>query len=323
MTTRDKASRLPRSDASPEVCVIVLFWDNPRETVKCLDSLIRQDYPKLKIVVVNNGSDPYSVKTVTDWLESNEVRQMISFEANENIASSVIFTRSEDVCASEDAAFDTPDDEVVVVSSSFNRGYAGGMNLGVTFCLQTFRPEYFILANNDTAADVCLVSELVSKIEDEPEIGAAGPTIDWTSEVSRLHPSSRVKKSTTPVDQNIPGCFFIVRAGALRAIDGFDEDFFIFFEETDMFDRLRKRGYRVAYMPTRARVEHLSSMTVSTIGDKSAFHLGRSSMLYWRKQHSLVFSKFLVSAMIDHLIRKHNIRSIQAMIKGAVNGLRH
>lgn len=43
-------------ELSPQVCVIILNWNNYAQTKRCLESLLQVTYPNLKIVVVDNGS---------------------------------------------------------------------------------------------------------------------------------------------------------------------------------------------------------------------------------------------------------------------------
>ena len=40
----------------PRVSIIILNWNNYSDTAECLDSLSKVDYPKVKVIVVDNGS---------------------------------------------------------------------------------------------------------------------------------------------------------------------------------------------------------------------------------------------------------------------------
>lgn len=59
-----------------------------------------------------------------------------------------------------------------------------------------------------------------------------------------------------PVDVEIAsGCFMLVRTAALRAAGGFDEGFFLYFEDFDLSLRLREQG-RLVFCPQMRIVHH-------------------------------------------------------------------
>lgn len=51
------------------------------------------------------------------------------------------------------------------------------------------------------------------------------------------------------------GCFMLVRTSALRAVGGFDSDYFLYFEDFDLSLRLREQG-RLVYDPAMRIVHH-------------------------------------------------------------------
>jgi len=51
------------------------------------------------------------------------------------------------------------------------------------------------------------------------------------------------------------GCFMLVRTNALRAVSGFNDDFFLYFEDFDLSLRLRKQG-RLVFDPAMRIVHH-------------------------------------------------------------------
>lgn len=53
----------------------------------------------------------------------------------------------------------------------------------------------------------------------------------------------------------VAGLFMLFRASAFRAVGGFDERYFLYYEDADICCRLRQAGYRVAWLP-EARVVH-------------------------------------------------------------------
>jgi GT2 family glycosyltransferase len=74
-------------------------------------------------------------------------------------------------------------------------------------------------------------------------------------------------------------CF---RTEALRAVGYFDEDFFMYYEDTDLAWRLWAQGWRVRYVPT-AVVRHGHSATLGEGNPRRQFHVERNRLLMLTK----------------------------------------
>jgi GT2 family glycosyltransferase len=70
----------------------------------------------------------------------------------------------------------------------------------------------------------------------------------------------------------------LLRVGALRAVGGFPERFFLYYEDTDTSWRLRLAGHRVVYAPAAAAC-HAHSASTDQASDLFAFHNERNRLL--------------------------------------------
>ena len=61
----------------------------------------------------------------------------------------------------------------------------------------------------------------------------------------------------------LSGSFLLVNREVFEKIGGFDEDFFMFFEDVDLGRRIKRAGYRNVYVP-RAKVTHSGAHATST-----------------------------------------------------------
>src|ERR1700761_8364732 len=52
---------------TPGVCVVLLNWNGWRDTVECLESLLRSDYPDFRVVVCDNASADGSLGHIKAW----------------------------------------------------------------------------------------------------------------------------------------------------------------------------------------------------------------------------------------------------------------
>jgi GT2 family glycosyltransferase len=77
----------------------------------------------------------------------------------------------------------------------------------------------------------------------------------------------------------------MVRREALDEVGLFDEEFFIYSEETDLSRRLRRAGWRTQYFPQVTVVHHESQFSAG-IPERRINEMWRGRHRYWRKHHS-------------------------------------
>src|SRR5579862_9187929 len=172
---------------------------------------------------------------------------------------------------------------VTLVAAPRNGGFAYGNNLGIAHAHAVSKPAYVYLLNPDAQVRPHAVEILVRFLETHPAIGIAGSGFenldgsDWPiafrfptlfSEidagmhwglVSRLLKRwvvARVMtKTAQPVDW-ICGASMMIRPAVLAAIGGMDENYFLYFEETDFCRRALVAGHSTWYVP-QSRVMHV------------------------------------------------------------------
>ena len=74
------------------------------------------------------------------------------------------------------------------------------------------------------------------------------------------------------------GCAVALRTSAGREVGWFDDDFFLYYEDTDLSWRLRAAGWAIAYEPT-AVVRHVHSATSVEWSPTFVFHTDRNRLL--------------------------------------------
>ena len=153
-----------------------------------------------------------------------------------------------------------------VIDNDRPKGFGANHNAAFRRC----DTRYFCVAN----PDIRLASDPFPALAAALELPRAGPLVrdpEGNSEDSaRKFPTGGIlllkllsprRGPDYPIDQGlidvdwVAGMFMAFRADAFRAADGFDERFFLYYEDVDICRRLRGGGYSVAYEP-RAAVIH-------------------------------------------------------------------
>ncbi|MFD9891227.1 glycosyltransferase [Amycolatopsis sp. NPDC059027] len=155
---------------------------------------------------------------------------------------------------------------VTLVESPVNSGFAGGCNLGARHANGTILG----FLNNDARPAPGWVSAAVAELRAQPRVAAvASKVLDWDGTGTdfvdagltwfgmgyKRHagsPLSAVPSAEHDVAKDVlfgTGSAMFVRASVFAELGGFDERFFMFYEDVDLGWRLNLRGWRVRYVP--------------------------------------------------------------------------
>jgi N-acetylglucosaminyl-diphospho-decaprenol L-rhamnosyltransferase len=198
------------------------------------------------------------------------------------------------------------EEKVGHVALNENRqGYGANLNLGVR-CLRAQHP-YYLLLNDDAIATPGSIGKLVACLERQDSCGLVGPLIvdvqgravpaafrfpTLFSEAASaiILPSNRQRRlrdrlvladdsaKGAAVDWLL-GAVLLVRAKAFAEIQGFDESYFLYSEETDFAYRLRLQGWSAYHCP-EAVFTHIGGS--STTGRVHARVIGASRAQFIR-----------------------------------------
>ena len=108
---------------------------------------------------------------------------------------------------------------------------------------------------------------------------------------------------TRPVDQ-VMGAFFFVRRAVFEALGGFDERFFVYYEDLDFAVRARARGWKSVYLAS-AQAFHRGQGTTEGAAKLRLFYFARSRILYAQKYFSALAaaSVMLTTLALEPLAR--------------------
>jgi hypothetical protein len=157
---------------------------------------------------------------------------------------------------------------VRVVRSETNLGYGGGNNLGARHA----HGEYLAFLNSDTTVELGWLEALIEALKTHPQAGLATSKILLMKDPATINTCGNdihISGLTLCRGMGMPGAAFsrIEEVGAVSGaafamrrevfefLGGFDEQFFMYMEDTDLSLRARLAGWRILYVPT-SRVYH-------------------------------------------------------------------
>ena len=198
----------------------------------------------------------------------------------------------------------------VVIASTSNRGYAGGINDGRRAC----SGEIVIVTNPDVVYHDRAIDRLVEALQND--VAVAGPAFFWDNALTwRLPPADlytglekldeilasrshawfeqrdqrRIRariafwslEKTTPV-RALSGAVLAIRAADFDRVHGFDERFALYFEENDFLRRIAALRRGIVYVPA-ARCRHLYNQSAGQESEQAAARFAQSEVRYLEK----------------------------------------
>lgn len=167
------------------VYVILVNWNGWRETLECLESVLRSDYPSFRVLVTDNASTDDSMDRMRAWADGTEpfaapqspLARLVTPPVPKPVPMAVIDRAVAEGPASPAAA--TP---VVIIEAEDNIGFAGGCNVGMRYALRQPDCGYVWLLNNDTSIEPGAMSALVRRLQQSPEAGQCGSRLVYYDE---------------------------------------------------------------------------------------------------------------------------------------------
>lgn len=290
--------------SEPSVCVIVLNYENPEDTIDCLNSLLGLRYSRLKIVLCDNGSGDHSVRQFADWAENAKIYgKKLGYSI---VGDNTSGPKNEKSCNGDPILY--------ILDNKANLGYAAGMNVGLKFALKLKLFKYLWILNNDTVVAKDALFYLVKKMETDPAIGLCGSTIlyahaprrvqalggflfnrafglstqigngeIWSNELAQRYTENRVESQMFGVQ----GASVFVRKELLEKVGMMNEEYFLYCEEQDWAVRSRG-GFKFGYA-SNSLVYHQEGKTTGSNSYqtkkslKGDFYLTRSRLMFTRK----------------------------------------
>ncbi len=252
----------------PLIFILILNWNGWHDTVECLESVQRLSYPNYRIVVIDNGSTDGSVERIKAWA-AGELPVESKFFTYDPSTKPVRWIEYDRATAEAgglpelEAEIEAlpPHSRIAFIQTGANLGYAGGNNVGIRYALAR-GANYVWLLNNDTVVDKNALTEMVRLAESDEKIGMVGSKIlRYDSSEVILDVGGWLKVSYhivhkfpgyNEIDRGqwdkvfqpdyLNGASLLVSTLAIRDIGLLDEEYFLYWEETDCCYRARRNG---------------------------------------------------------------------------------
>ena len=289
---------MPVTPIMKKVSIITVNFNQPKITEELLQTIQPGDDKDVEIIVVDNGS------------------QVISINNWQSLYPQVKFIRSEQ-----------------------NLGFAGGNNLGV----KEATGDYLFFVNNDTEFTDGLVEKLISVMKSNPAIGMISPMIKYYSDKGliqyagytpmnyytcrnsciglRERDNGQYNNITAPTAY-CHGAAMMVSREAIEKAGLMSENFFLYYEEVDWCDHIKRAGYE-AWVCTEALIYHKESVSVGKKSRLKEYFMNRNRILFIRRNapffNRLIFYPYFILLVLPRnilaYIKNKNFNFIPMLLK--------
>lgn len=234
------------------VSIIIVNYNTTNLVLNCITSIIQHTKGLLyEIIIVDNNSNDDFEKTFNEHFIS---------EANMHI-----------------------------IKLPKNIGFGRANNVGFKIA----KGKYLLCLNPDTLLINNAIKLMAIFLDNNPNIGICGgnlydgdmrpthsfkrfyPSILWEIDTLCFHKLEKIlfrnnaifNQSKTPIEvAYITGADLMIRKDLFNKIGGYNSNFFMFFEETDLCLKVKREGYKIMNIP-EAKIQHLEGQSYSNEND--------------------------------------------------------
>ena len=236
---------------------------------------------------------------------------------------------------------------VKYIRSEKNLGFAGGNNLG----MQQANSDYLFLVNNDTEFTPGLIEKLSEVLDSHPEVGIVSPKIKYfynkgmiqyagytplnyytgrNSCIGLREADNGQYDHITAPTAYCHGAAMMVRKAAIEKAGMMNENFFLYYEELDWGEHIKRAGYQ-AWVCTEALIYHKESVSVGKNSRLKEYFMNRNRILFIRRNAPffkkiifyLYFILMVVPRNVINYIKAKNYNYIPTLIKAVWWNLTH
>lgn len=188
---------------------------------------------------------------------------------------------------------------ITFIRSEINLGFAGGNNLGV----KQAKGDYLFFVNNDTEFTAGLIEGLVNILDKNLTVGMVSPKIRYFDQptvlqyagftnmnyytmrnscIGQFEEDKGQYDNTTGPTGYIHGAAMMVRRDAIDKAGLMAENFFLYYEEMDWNDHIKRAGYQIWVEP-KALIYHKESVSVGRASGLKEYFMNRNRILFIRR----------------------------------------
>lgn len=256
----------------PLVSIVTVNYNQSAVTCELIASLERISYPNIEIIVVDNHSEKDDPSIIKQRFPN-----------------------------------------IKFIPNPINYGFAAGNNFGI----MAANGDYVLFLNNDTEVRPDFLEPLVAKMENNPHIGAVSPKIRFFHTPETIQYAGYTEMNPITIrnfaigyreqdlgqydqDRKTPfahGAAMMVPMWLIKKIGMMSYIFFLYYEESDYCDRIKRAGYEIYYVHD-SLIYHKESISTGKLSPLKIYYIYRNRIVYMRRN---IFGKKFFLGLVYQL----------------------
>ncbi len=249
------------SQHTPLVSIITLNYNSAALTLQLLESVRLYCSVPYEIIVVDNASRPHEIPSECEQFP-----------------------------------------HTTLILNDENKGFSGGNNVGI----KAAKGEFIFLVNNDTEFTPHLVERLLETLQQNPKIGVVCPLIRYFEPrdtiqfvgFTKVHTFTARNETLGNMEKDegqyqqlrlspyAHGAAMLLPRHVVDEVGLMPEDYFLYYEELDWSEQIRRKGYEIAVNP-QAVIFHKESASTGKESPLKTYYLTRNRILFMRRNAPL------------------------------------
>jgi len=205
-------------------------------------------------------------------------------------------------------------EKIKLIANQKNLGFAGANNQGAAIA----QGDFLFFLNSDTIISTDVLSDCLQLFRQDDSLGIISPRLllpDGSYQKAAFGNFPKLKKLIFKRQQKnlepkpdssylavdwVSGCALMIKRKAFKTLNGWDEQFFLYFEDVDLCRRAWQNQYRVAVCLS-ANLVHLGGQSLAPSLAKRLVYY-RSQDYYFRKHHGRTQAALLKILRLPYII---------------------
>jgi len=294
-------------DSSAKAYIILVNYNNPGDTIECLESLLKIDDHNYQVIVVDNSTEP-CIATFKSWASGSFIPSKESAFPEYVLP---IVSKPVDAFFIEELAIPQLTQElehqVIFIKAAQNNGFAAANNIALKYTLKFgSSASWAWILNNDTVVshDILTAFRSYAASFSSPKIGIVGTKLFYYKHPEKLqgvagvyNPYNGKTKHIGAFEEDkgqfdnfnystfnyVIGASLFVSLPFVKEVGLMSEDYFLYYEEIDWITRGLHNNWKSGFL-SRGKVYHKEGASidadVSTKSDLADYYICRNMLIF-------------------------------------------
>lgn len=288
-----------------KIYIVILNYNRWKDTIECLESVLKLDYLNYQVIVVDNNSSDNSFNEMISWAEGvnkveNTLFERLVFPLEKKPVSYSIIDINNVVSRKE---------KVLFLQTGENLGFAGGNNVAVRYILKQNDFSHIWFLNNDTVLEKKSLFLLKEYMDRKKNIGICGSKLVYYHDSKKIQGLAGYYNPMLGIGKHICnenelknmsyviGASMLVKKDFIEKIGLMNEFYFLYCEEIDWTERAR--GIFDIDICLDSIVYHKEGASIVTRSSFAEYYSLRNRLIftwiYYKKYLLTVFIRMLMS----------------------------